>query len=73
MRRLETEARKTKEQLAIFKASGYAEGAGKSRTRLRAIKEKYNSIADRTGIKAQPEKMGVVGGTKGINTANNLN
>ena len=71
MRRLESEARNTKDQLTMFKASGDVEGARKCRVRLKAINEKYNSIADQTGIKAQPEKMRSVGASSGSKVAKN--
>lgn len=65
MRRLETEARKSREQITLAKAAGNKDLEKKYRKRLRAINTKYNSIADATGIKAQPEKMRVYGKTVG--------
>ena len=65
MRRLETEARKSREQITLAKAAGNKDLEKKYRKRLRAINTKYNSIADATGIKAQPEKLRVFGKTVG--------
>lgn len=69
MRRLETEARKTKEQAEILKASGDKEGVRQLRDRLNAINEKYNKIAEASGIKAQPQRMSIVKGKTVDNTA----
>jgi len=65
MRRLETEARKCREQMTISKAAGNKDLERKYRQRLKAINNKYYEIADATGIKAQPEKMRVYGKTVG--------
>ncbi len=67
MRRLETEARKTRDQIEILKASGDKEGVKQLRGRLKAVNEKYATVAKATGIKPQYEKMAVVKGasTKG--------
>ena len=39
--------------------------------RLKAINEKYNSIAEQTGIKAQPEKMRSIGASSGSKVVKN--
>jgi len=65
MRQLERNARSTREQLTLAKATGDSPLATKCRQRLKAINTKYNEIADKTGIKAQPEKMRVYGKTVG--------
>lgn len=60
MRRLETEVRKTKDQINILKASGDNTGAQQLRHKVSTLAGKYQKIAQITGIKAQPEKMTVV-------------
>lgn len=60
MRRLETEARKTHEQITLLKASGDKEGVRQLRDKLCAIEDKYYNIADGAGMKAQPQRMAVV-------------
>ena len=60
MRRLETEVRKTKDQINILKASGDNIGAQQLRHKVSTLEGKYQSIAQLTGIKAQPEKMTVI-------------
>lgn len=65
MRRLETEARKCREQMTISKAAGNKDLERKYRQRLKSINNKYYEIADATGIKAQSEKMRVYGKTVG--------
>ena len=60
MRRIETEARKTKDQINILKASGDNIGAQQLRHKVSTLEGKYQSIAQLTGIKAQPEKMTVI-------------
>ena len=60
MRRLETEARKTREQMEILKSAGDKSGVQKLKDRLGAIDDKYYKIADASGIKAQPGRMGIV-------------
>ncbi len=65
MRRLEAETRKTKEQMAILKASGDKEGVRQLRDKLNAINEKYYKVAKASGIKAQPQRMSIVKGNTG--------
>ena len=60
MRRLETEARKTKDQIEILKSSGDKLGANQLEEKLKAIKDKYNLVAKGSGIKAQPERMAII-------------
>ncbi len=60
MRRLETEGRRTREQMEILKASGDHEGVRQLKYKASAIEEKYTQIANATGIKAQREKMAIV-------------
>lgn len=60
MRRLETEARKTKDQIEILKSSGDNVGVSQMRKRLSAINEKYKHVAEGSGIKAQPSRMSIV-------------
>lgn len=60
MRRIETEARKTKDQINILKASGDNTGAQQLRHKVSTLEGKYQKIAQITGIKAQPEKMTVI-------------
>ena len=60
MRRLETEARKTKDQINILKASGDNTGAQQLRHKVSTLEGKYQRIAQLTGLKAQPEKMTVI-------------
>lgn len=60
MRRLETEVRKTKDQINILKAEGDNTGAEQLRHKVSTLEGKYQSIAQLTGIKAQPEKMTVI-------------
>lgn len=51
--------------LTLAKAAGNKDVEKKYRSRLRAIKKKYNAISEATGIKAQPDKMRVFGKTIG--------
>ncbi len=60
MRRLETEVRKTKDQINILKAEGDNTGAEQLRHKVSTLEGKYQRIAQITGIKAQPEKMTVI-------------
>lgn len=60
MHRIETEARKTKDQINILKASGDNTGAQQLRHKVSTLEGKYQRIAQLTGIKAQPEKMAVI-------------
>ena len=60
MRRLETEVRKTKDQINILKASGDNIGAQQLQYKVSTLEGKYQRIAQLTGIKAQPEKMSVI-------------
>ena len=60
MRRIETEIRKTKDQINILKASGDSTGAQQLRHKVSTLEGKYQRIAQLTGIKAQPEKMAVI-------------
>lgn len=69
MRRLERAGRQAKLQREVLKASGDNIGADEAERTLKAIRQKekrimdkYEKIADRTGIKAQPEKMSFVKG-----------
>lgn len=69
MRRLERAGRQTKLQREVLKSSGDNIGAEQAEKTLKAIRQrenrildKYQKIADRTGIKAQPEKMSFVKG-----------
>lgn len=69
MRRLERAGRQAKLQREVLKASGDNIGADEAERTLKAIRkkekrimDKYEKIADRTGIKAQPEKMSFVKG-----------
>jgi hypothetical protein len=69
MRRLERAGRQAKLQREVLKASGDNIGAEQAekvlkgiRQREKRIMDKYQKIADRTGIKAQPEKMSFVKG-----------
>lgn len=69
MRRLERAGRQAKLQREVLKASGDNIGAYEAERTLKAIRKKekrimdeYEKIADRTGIKAQPEKMSFVKG-----------
>lgn len=66
MRRLETEARKTKDQIDTLKSNGDNIGAEQLDYKLKAIKKKYNLVAKETGIKAQPEKMAVIKSAKTV-------
>ncbi len=70
MRSLELQARYTKGEINILRASGDKEGVKQLKTKLNAINEKYYKISDATGIKAQPHRMSVVRGGK--NTQNVL-
>lgn len=60
MRRIETEIRKTKDQMEILKASGDNTGAEQLRQRLKVFNEKYKMIAETTGIKPQQSRMAVI-------------
>lgn len=69
MRRLERAGRQAKLQREVLKASDDNIGAEQAekvlkgiRQREKRIMDKYEKIADRTGIKAQPEKMSFVKG-----------
>lgn len=69
MRRLERAGRQAKLQREVLKASGDNIGADEAERTLKAIRQrekrimdKYEKISDRTGIKAQPEKMSFVKG-----------
>ncbi len=69
MRRLERAGRQAKLQREVLKANGDNIGADQIKQKLSAIRkrekqilEKYQKIADRTGIKAQREKMSFVKG-----------
>ena len=69
MRRLERAGRQAKLQREGLKSSGDNIGADEAERKLKAIRQrekrimdKYQKIADRTGIKAQPEKMSFVKG-----------
>lgn len=69
MRRLERAGRQAKLQREVLKASGDNIGAEQAekvlkgiRQREKRIMDKYEKIADRTGIKAQREKMSFVKG-----------
>ena len=69
MRRLERAGRQAKLQREGLKTSGDNIGADEAERTLKAIRQrekrimdKYQKIADRTGIKAQPEKMSFVKG-----------
>ena len=70
MRRLETEARKTQDQIEILKASGDNEGVRQLKSNLTAIEDKYKEIADKTGMKSQWQRMSVVS-AKGIDNIRN--
>lgn len=60
MRKLENEARKTKDQIELLKASGDNEGVRQLKSKLTAIEDKYNLVAKSSGIKAQPQRMAVI-------------
>lgn len=62
MRKLETAARQTKGEIQTLKASGDIEGAKQQRERLRAIQARYKTIAEGSGIKAQPNRMSLTKG-----------
>ena len=62
MRRLERAGKQTKLKRETFKAAGNNTEARNQSQRLKAIEEKYQLIADKTGIKAQYERMAVVKG-----------
>lgn len=57
MRRLEREGRSTSLQRETLKAEGDIAGAKNLDLKMQLIEEKYNLIAEKTGIKAQTEKM----------------
>ncbi len=57
MRNLESEARRTQRDISIAQGLGYRNQVEKKTARLKAIRKKYNEIANGSGIKAQPEKM----------------
>ena len=60
MRRLEREGKETKLKRETFKAAGNNTEVRNQNMRLKAIEEKYQMIADKTGIKAQYERMAIV-------------
>lgn len=62
MRRLERAGKETKLKMETFKAAGNNTEARNQNQRLKAIEEKYQLIADKTGIKAQYERMAIVKG-----------
>ena len=62
MRSLERAGKQTKLKRETFKSEGNNIAARKQSQRLQAIEEKYQLIADKTGIKAQYEKMAIVKG-----------
>ncbi len=64
MRRLERAGKQTKLKRETFKAAGNNTEARNQNQRLKAIEEKYQLIADKTGIKAQYERMAIVKGGK---------
>ena len=62
MRRFERAGKQTKLKRETFKAAGNNTEARNQSQRLKAIEEKYQLIADKTGIKAQYERMAIVKG-----------
>lgn len=69
MRRLETEVRKTKDQINILKASGDNTGAQQLQHKVSTLEGNYQRIAQLTGVKEQPEKMTVIKSKYVDNTA----
>lgn len=57
MRNLESEARRTKREISMADGAAYKTFVERKQKRLKAIRKKYNEIAEGSGIKAQPEKM----------------
>lgn len=57
MRNLESEARRTKRDISLAEGMQFEDYRKRKNKRLKAIRKKYNEIAEATGIKAQPEKM----------------
>lgn len=64
MRRFERAGKEAKLKRETFKAAGNNTEARNQSERLKAIEEKYKLIADKTGIKAQYERMAIVKGGK---------
>ena len=62
MRRFERAGKEAKLKRETFKAAGNNTEARNQSERLKAIEEKYQLIADKTGIKAQYERMAIVKG-----------
>ncbi len=62
MRNLESEARRTKRDISIADGLGFRHQVEQKTKRLKAIRKKYNEIAEGSGIKAQPEKMRMYNG-----------
>ena len=69
IRRLERAGKETKLKRETFKAAGNNTEARNQNQRLKAIEEKYQLIADKTGIKAQYERMAIVKGKRVDNSA----
>ena len=69
MRRLERAGKETKLKRETFKAAGNNTEARNQNQRLKAFEEKYQLIADKTGIKAQYERMAIVKGKSVDNSA----
>lgn len=63
------EWKQTKLKRETFKAAGNNTEARNQSQRLKAIEEKYQLIADKTGIKAQYERMAIVKGKSVDNSA----
>jgi hypothetical protein len=60
MRACETEIRKCKDEINALKAFGNSEQQIKElRARIKTVREKYNEIAEVTGISAEPKRMSV--------------
>ena len=57
MRNLESEARRCQREIAIYEGYGDNIEAEKYKKRLKAVKKKYNEIAEGSGLKAKPERM----------------
>lgn len=66
MHRLERAGKEARLKRETFKAAGNNTEARNQSQRLKAIEEKYQLIADKTGIKAQYEKMAIVKGKMSI-------
>ena len=62
MRRLERAGKEAKLKRETFKVAGNNTEVRNQNMRLKAIEEKYQLIADKTGIKAQYERMAIVKG-----------